>query len=216
MSASRDDDTVTQILEVLARLTRSEFSARAPVDDGDGALPRIAAAVNHLAATLQESAAALDALTRRLEREVATRGMEIDALARANEQIARSNAAVRELSTPVIEVMDGVLVIPLIGAIDPERGEQLLERVLSAIARTGARVAIVDLTGVYEINAIVAEQLQRLLAAARLLGARTLLTGMTPAVARAMIELRLDLQAFAAESTLKSGLRRASAMIEAR
>ncbi len=98
---------------------------------------------------------------------------------------------VRQLSAPALEVWSGVLVVPLIGALDARRGRDLLERTLEAVTRRSSRVVIVDVTGAYIESAVAAEQLSRLHRALRLLGARCVLAGVRPALARFLVEHEL-------------------------
>lgn len=115
-------------------------------------------------------------------------------------------AVLRELSSPIIPIHAGVLVVPLIGAIDRERGELLTATLLPAIAREHAFGVLLDVTGVPALDAEVAGFLVGITRAARLLGAEVFLVGVGPAIAATMVDAGLDLRGLVAFGTLQAGL----------
>lgn len=123
----------------------------------------------------------------------ATLQAERDMLAAAYERERALSSTVRELGCPVIPLLPGVLLISLIGAIDAARAEQILEAVLSGVAREGARWVLLDVTGVPHVDAEVAASLVRTAQATRLLGARVSLVGVGPRMAQRMVELGIEL-----------------------
>ncbi|MFO0576415.1 MAG: PAS domain-containing protein [Polyangia bacterium] len=120
--------------------------------------------------------------------------------------IARQQRAIVELSTPIIQVWDGVLTLPLVGFLDAQRAADLTDRLLNEVSRTRARYAILDLTGVETIDTATTERLLRIVGALRLLGAQGLLSGMGPAIAQSVVALGVDLSALASHRTLKDAL----------
>jgi PAS domain S-box-containing protein len=120
--------------------------------------------------------------------------------------IASQQAALRELQTPLIPIADQVLAMPIIGSIDAGRAAQIMEALLRGITEMRAHTAILDITGVRVVNAEVAEALVRATRAARLLGARVVLTGIGPDVASALVELRVDLEGIVTRGTFQSGI----------
>ncbi|MCC6559211.1 MAG: STAS domain-containing protein [Polyangiaceae bacterium] len=114
--------------------------------------------------------------------------------------------ALHELSTPLIPVSDGVVVMPLVGVIDRARAERLRDVLLAGVAAEGASVAILDVTAVSNMGASVADALLSAAKAAQLLGAEVLLTGIRPAAARALVELGADLSGVVTRATLKDGI----------
>jgi rsbT co-antagonist protein RsbR len=122
------------------------------------------------------------------------------------EIIAAQQAALRELSTPLIPIMDGVVAMPLIGAIDSARAQQIMETLLEGIGEQHANLAILDITGVRVVDTQVANALIRTAQAAQLLGARVVLTGITPEVAQTLVQLGVDLSSVTTRSTLQSGI----------
>lgn len=122
------------------------------------------------------------------------------------ERITRHQAAIRELSTPVIKVHDQVLLLPLIGTIDSMRAQQVMEAVLDRVMTHQARVLILDIAGVGVVDTEVASHLIKTTAAVRLLGAETVLTGITASVARTIVELGVDITSMHTRSTLSDGI----------
>ncbi|MGK4008681.1 PAS domain S-box protein [Sorangium sp. So ce1036] len=120
--------------------------------------------------------------------------------------IEAQQAALRELGTPLIPIADGVIAMPLIGAIDRDRAQQILEALLGALGETQAAVAILDITGVKAVDGEVAAALVRVAQAASLLGAEVVLTGIRPVVAQAMVDLGVELRGLVTCGTLQSGV----------
>lgn len=122
--------------------------------------------------------------------------------------IAMQHAAIRELSTPVLQVWDGVLVIPLIGTLDAERNRQLSTSLLEAVAARHAKTVIIDITGLELTDTTVADSIQETVRGCQLLGATCMVTGMRPEVAQTLVRLNVSLGAETA-GTLQAGLARA-------
>ena len=120
--------------------------------------------------------------------------------------LSRHQAAIRELSTPVILVHDGVLLLPLVGTVDSHRAQQIMEAVLARITEEQARVILLDIAGVPVVDTQVADYLLKATAAVRLLGARTILTGISPQVARTMVELGVDISSMDTRNKLADGI----------
>jgi len=125
--------------------------------------------------------------------------------------IAAQDEALRELSTPLMPLAQGVLAMPLVGAIDEARAQQILEALLEGIGQHGAEHVIIDITGVRGVDAQVAGALVQAAQAARLLGAEVVLTGIRAAVAQTLMELGADLGSMVTRSTLQAGLAHAMA-----
>jgi rsbT co-antagonist protein RsbR len=107
--------------------------------------------------------------------------------------IEAQRAALRELSTPLIPIAEGVIAMPLIGEIDSERAQQILESLLAEIEAERAKVAILDITGVRVVDTHVAATLVRVAQAAKLLGAEVVLTGVGPSIALSLVNLGAEL-----------------------
>ena len=120
--------------------------------------------------------------------------------------IEAQRATLDELSTPLIPLAAGVLAMPVVGTIDSMRADQILETLLDGITKHRAHTAILDITGVRVVDAQVASGLVAAAKAARLLGARVLLTGIRPQVAQMLVEFDTDLTGVVTLSTLESGI----------
>jgi rsbT co-antagonist protein RsbR len=114
-------------------------------------------------------------------------------LAAKLETIEQQAAAIRRLSTPILEVWKDVLVVPIIGIVDARRSSEVLADLLDAIARMQTKWVILDVTGVGFVDATTADRLLAMMRAAGLLGARCLLSGIQPAVAQTLVQLGADL-----------------------
>ena len=119
----------------------------------------------------------------------------------------RQQVTIRELSTPVLQVWEGVIVLPLIGVIDTHRATDIMEKVLRSIGELAARHVILDLTGVDTVDTKTADHIMKVVRAAQLLGARCVLTGIQPAVAQTLVEVGVELQGFKTLRNLQAGLR---------
>lgn len=122
------------------------------------------------------------------------------------QQEQRLLALVAELSTPVIPVLTGVLVLPLVGTIDSRRAQQITEQVLEAVERERAATIVLDITGVITVDTQTAQLLLRTAQAVRLLGAEPLLVGISPEVAQTMISLGVELRGLHTFADLRAGL----------
>ncbi|KYF77774.1 hypothetical protein BE18_32580 [Sorangium cellulosum] len=130
----------------------------------------------------------------------------------SQEQVIRAQqAALRELSTPLVPLAEGVVAMPLIGTLDSARAQQAMEKLLDGIVQHQFHTAIVDVTGVRNVDAESADALLRIARAARLLGAQIMLTGINPDTAQTLVELGVDLTGITTRSTLQSGIAHALA-----
>ena len=118
------------------------------------------------------------------------------------ELIARQQQEMMELSTPVVELWDGVLALPLIGTLDSARTQVVMESLLQRIVDTGAGIAIIDITGVPTVDTLVAQHLLKTVAAARLMGADCIISGIRPQIAQTIVHLGVELQDVVTKATL--------------
>src|SRR5262249_7751303 len=118
------------------------------------------------------------------------------------EGIARQQQELLELSTPVVRLWDGILALPLIGTLDSERTQIVMEKLLQAIVDTGSGIAIIDITGVPLVDTLVAQHLLKTVAAARLMGADCIISGIRPQIAQTIVHLGVDLSAVISKATL--------------
>jgi rsbT co-antagonist protein RsbR len=118
------------------------------------------------------------------------------------EVIIRQQQELLELSTPVVSLWDGVLALPLIGTLDSARTQVVMESMLNAIVETGAGIAIIDITGVPTVDTLVAQHLLKTVAAARLMGADCILSGIRPQIAQTIVHLGVELGDVITKATL--------------
>jgi len=143
----------------------------------------------------------------RLKRELVEREKAESARAALQEEVIRAQESLlQELSTPLIPITDDIMVMPLIGTIDTMRAKHSLEAVLQGVAANQAKVVIMDVTGVAEINAAVALTLVNTAKAVRLLGAKTILTGIRPQVAQILTMHEVELSGIVTKASLKNGI----------
>jgi rsbT co-antagonist protein RsbR len=109
------------------------------------------------------------------------------------EVIVRQQREIAELSTPVVKLWDGVLALPLIGTLDSQRTQVVMENLLQNIVETEAQIAIIDITGVPTVDTLTAQHLLKTVAAARLMGADCLISGIRPQIAQTMVHLGVEL-----------------------
>ncbi len=129
------------------------------------------------------------------------------------EVIARQSEEVLELSTPVVKVWDGIVALPMIGTLDSSRTQVVMESLLQKIVETGSSIAIIDITGVPTVDTLVAQHLLKTVAAARLMGAECIISGIRPAIAQTIVHLAIDLGGVVTKATLADALKTALAKI---
>jgi rsbT co-antagonist protein RsbR len=122
------------------------------------------------------------------------------------EVIARQQEELLELSTPVVKLWDGVLALPMIGTLDSQRTQVVMESLLQRIVETGAEIAIIDITGVPTVDTLVAQHLLKTVTAIRLMGADAIISGVRPQIAQTIVHLGLDLQGIVTKANLADAL----------
>lgn len=155
--------------------------------------------VNRVAKELQLSRRRDEQQRRELEQRLAE-------LQEAQAIQTRLTETISELSTPILNIYDGILLLPLVGAIDSARAAQVIDTLLDRIAVTRAQVVILDITGVPSVDTQVASVLLKTAQAAALLGARVILCGITPEVAQVIVGLGIDLMTLTPSSDLRTAL----------
>jgi rsbT co-antagonist protein RsbR len=118
------------------------------------------------------------------------------------EVIQKQQREMLELSTPVVKLWDGVLALPLIGTLDSERTQVVMESLLQSIVESGAGIAIIDITGVPTVDTLVAQHLMKTVAAARLMGAECIISGIRPQIAATIVHLGVELRTVVTKATL--------------
>jgi rsbT co-antagonist protein RsbR len=127
--------------------------------------------------------------------------------------IREQQAAIRELSTPVLQVRDRLVILPIIGMLDSLRARQLTEQLLSAIQANRAKVVVIDITGVASIDMTVANHLVQTVKASRLMGASAIITGLSSGIAQTLVDLGVDLSMMRTVGDLQGGLEEAERLL---
>jgi rsbT co-antagonist protein RsbR len=127
--------------------------------------------------------------------------------------IRQQQEAIRELSTPVLQVRERLLILPIIGVLDGQRARQLTEQLLRAIRANRARVVVIDITGVPTIDSTVANHLVQTVDASRLMGANVIITGLSPEIAQTLVTLGVELGKVNAVGDLQGGIEEAERLL---
>lgn len=185
-------ERLDRLEEVLAAAAAMKLDVRITVSDDDE-LASTEEAIN----VLLEDFATLLAERNRAEKE----------LQEKLETIQKQQEAIYELSTPVIKVWDNLLVLPIIGTLDSQRTQRMMESLLQQIVHTGSKIAILDITGVAVVDTMVANHLIKTITAAGLMGAECILSGISPSIAQTIVHLGIDLSGFRTKSTMMEAMR---------
>jgi rsbT co-antagonist protein RsbR len=127
--------------------------------------------------------------------------------------IRQQQEAIRELSTPVLQVRERLLILPIIGVVDSERARQLTEQLLRGVRSNRAKVVVMDITGVPSVDATVANHLVQTVEAARLLGATVIVTGLSPEIAQTLVTIGVDLSKMNTVGDLQGGIEQAERVL---
>ncbi len=127
--------------------------------------------------------------------------------------IRQQQEAIRELSTPVLQVRERLLILPIIGVIDPQRARQLTEQLLRGIRTNRAKVVVIDITGVAAMDVTVANHLVQTVEASRLLGATVIVTGLSPEIAQTLVTIGVELGKMNTVGDLQGGIEQAERLL---
>jgi rsbT co-antagonist protein RsbR len=127
--------------------------------------------------------------------------------------IRQQQEAIRELSTPVLQVRERLLILPIIGIVDSERARQLTEQLLRGVRANRAKVVVMDITGVPSVDATVANHLVQTVEASRLLGATVIVTGLSPEIAQTLVTIGVDLTKMNTVGDLQGGIEEAELLL---
>ena len=130
------------------------------------------------------------------------------------EVILRQTDEITEISTPVIQVWDGILALPIIGTLDSARTQVVMENLLQEIVASSSTIAILDISGVPAVDSLVAQHLIKTVAATRLMGAECIISGIRPEIAQTVVHLGIDLSSIVTKATLASALKQAFLMLK--
>lgn len=199
MSVDAFETRMRRAEEVLARVADGHLDQKLPLSPTDDALTGLEMGINFLIVDLRQTAQrnreqheALLAQRTELEAKLVT--------------IAQQADAIRELTTPVMEIWDDVLLLPIVGVVDTHRSQEIMTNLLEAIVERSSRCVILDVTGVEVVDTSTADYLIKVVRAAGLLGTRCVLTGLSPAVAQTLTAIGVDMREVRTLRDLKAGL----------
>jgi len=183
-----------------------EFVVEASERDLDAELAELAQSEQATSADLQQVLAELRRAGEAHTRALAERDRSVQELRDKLDIIAEQQDAIAALSTPIIQVWDGVLAVPVIGTVDSERTSRMMEKLLETIIHTKSRHAIIDVTGVETVDTHTADNFVRLIRGVQLLGAHGIISGIGPLVAQTIVDLGVDLTGIPTFANLKEAL----------
>ncbi|MDX1283389.1 MAG: STAS domain-containing protein [Draconibacterium sp.] len=191
-------ERIDHIEDVLSSVAAGELDIRVESDVEDD-LTGIEEAINIL----------IDDLTYELKQSKKMKENLEDQLSKIKEQqktIVRQQEDLLELSSPVTKVWDNILILPVIGTLDSQRAQIMMENLLEKIVESGCTYSIVDITGVPTVDTQVANHLLKTVTSARLLGAECIISGISPAIAQTIVHLGIDLSAIRTKATLQDAM----------
>ena len=200
---------IEAIEDTLASAAAGMFDDRIPIDPA-APLDDLSSVEHGVNAMLEDVAALREqdaARTRQVEEMLGITQAQARSLEEALETIKSQRASIAELSTPVLQLWDDVLAMPIIGVVDTRRSLDIMERLLGEVSARQSRFVILDITGVEVVDTKTADHLIKVTQAARLLGAECVMSGVRPAVAQTLVEIGVDMTALRTVSTIKDALR---------
>jgi rsbT co-antagonist protein RsbR len=184
---------IADVLIIVADVGNGDYSARLTSQHPeDHPISTLFEGINQMVDSLAQEQQRSSSYQRELEEKLAT--------------IEVQRAAIRELSTPIIEIWDGVLCLPVVGVLDTTRSAEMTEALLAAIVEKKADCAIIDITGIQVMDTGTADHFLRMARAVRLLGANCVLTGINPAIAQTIIHMGVDLSGVVTHRTMRNAL----------
>jgi rsbT co-antagonist protein RsbR len=186
-------DHLATILSVLTEVTQGDLSCRIAIDvPSDHPLGALCSGINDMVSALQAEQARNHEYQRALEDKLAT--------------IDQQQSAIRELSTPIMEVWEGILCLPIVGNVDTARSADMTDALLRAVVTARAHAVILDLTGIEEMDTATTDHFIRMAKAVRLLGADCVLTGINPHIAQTVTQMGVQLSEVRSHRSLREAL----------
>lgn len=198
LNLNKAKERIDHIEEVLSSVAAGDLDIRIKSDFEDD-LTGIEEAINIL----------IDDLTHELKQSISMQKELEEKLKKIQEQqktIVQQQDDLMELSSPVSKVWDNILILPVIGTLDSQRTQVMMENLLQKIVDTGCTMAILDITGVPTVDTQVANHLLKTVTSARLLGADCIISGISPAIAQTIVHLGIDLSAIRTKATLQDAM----------
>jgi rsbT co-antagonist protein RsbR len=186
-------ESVADALLVLSNVGYGDYTTRLELSEGDNSpLASLYAGINDMIAALGIEQDKAKRYQEELEGKLAT--------------IERQRIAIQELSTPIMEVWDGVLCVPVVGLMDTARSSEMTSALLRAVVEKSAKCAIIDITGIDVMDTRTVDHFVRMAKAVRLLGSECVLTGMNPHIAQTVVHMGLDLSNVITHRNLRDAL----------
>jgi rsbT co-antagonist protein RsbR len=186
-------ERVADILIVVANVGSGDYDARLQTDLADDhPLSILYEGINTMVASLEAAQKRSVSYQKELEEKLA--------------MIEVQRAAIKELSTPIIEVWEGILCLPVVGVLDSTRSAEMTEALLVSIVEKKAQCAIIDITGIQVMDTGTADHFLRMARAVRLLGANCVLTGINPGIAQTIVHMGVDLSGIVTHRSLRNAL----------
>lgn len=186
-------ESVADALLALSNVGLGDYSTRLELKEGDDSpLASLYAGINDMIAALGQEQEKNKQYQEELEGKLAT--------------IERQRIAIQELSTPIMEVWDGVLCVPVVGLMDTARSSEMTSTLLRAVVEKSAKCAIIDITGIDVMDTRTVDHFVRMAKAVRLLGSECVLTGMNPHIAQTVVHMGLDLSNVVTRRNLRDAL----------
>lgn len=193
MNQAADEAAILAMRAAIAEVIDGNLRARVQLAEGaDSSKQSLADDINQLITAWRNSELQARKGKRALEEKIAL--------------IETQAVAIRELSAPIMQIWTGILLVPVVGSFDGRRSSEITEELLWQLTHTQSSHVIVDVTGVAQVDTSTADHLLRLVRSAKLLGARCVVTGVSPAVARTLTELDANLSELVTRRTLEMGL----------
>ena len=194
MTQAAVESSVHEILTVLTQVAAGDLSLRVQTNEApDSAVGALAAGINGIIDAWRESEVKARKIKRALEAKLGT--------------IETQAAAIRELSTPIMDIWDDVLLLPIVGVLDTRRSAEVMSNLLDAVCQKQCKYVILDITGVEVVDTSTADYLIKVVRALRMLGSRCVLTGLSPAVAQTLVQIGAELSEVTTLRSLREGLR---------
>jgi len=191
-------ERIERIEDVLASVAAGDMDARIQSDIEDD-LSGIEAAIDLLINDLTDELRQREKMQKELE-------IKLSKIQEQQKTIVQQQEDLLELSSPVSKVWDNILILPVIGTLDSQRTQIMMENLLQKIVDTGCTISILDITGVPTVDTQVANHLLKTVTSARLLGAECIISGISPAIAQTIVHLGIDLSAIRTKATLQDAM----------
>lgn len=195
MNELTDEQRLENLIDVIGAMVSLDFSQKAIIDDSEGAFNMIAMGLNMLSEELESSVVSKSELEEKNQK----------LLQLAEEQ----KMAISLMSTPISKLWEGILLLPLVGMVTTERIKDVLINILESIASTQSKVFILDISGVGIVDTSTANHFIKIAKATRLMGCRSILSGITSETAQTMVELGINIEEIQTTGTMKDAIEKA-------